>query len=307
MCVFIFNPHAGKGKIKKRLPLIVDRLKERFGDVTVREAIQKGDIGKFAKEACGTYDYLIFAGGDGTFYEVINGIANEDIRPILGYIPMGTVCDIAANFGISKKVKKALDIIDRTIIQEADIVDINNGEAYAAYSVTGGALVSLSYATTQKSKRRWGKLAYYIGAVNFLEQGRLFDIECVEPPIDGLSLLMALKSRRAAGFGINREFVPDDGKMQVIAVKSRGKTRLSRYLRLQFTLARLFLSRRRGDFENRNITRISVSHAVISSKIFNWGIDGEKYSAGRLELTVLNKHIRLIIGKKKWRAAEDTD
>jgi len=297
MCLFIYNPHAGRGKIKKRLTLIVSRLRERFGEVTVKEAAKKGDIGQFAKEACGVYEYLVFAGGDGTFYEVVNGIAKEEKRPVLGYIPMGTVCDIAANFGISKKTKKALDIIDRTVIQKADIIEVNKGAAYAAYSVTGGALVSLSYATTQKAKRRWGKLAYYLGAVNFLEQGRLFDIRCVEPPMDRLNLLMALKSRRAAGFSLNKDFVPDDGKMQVIAIKSRGKTRLFRYLRLQLSLARLFLSRKRGDFEGRTITRVSVSRTVISSKNFCWGIDGEKYTAGRLELEVLNKHIKLIVKK----------
>jgi len=168
-------------------------------------------------------------------------------------------------------------------------------------------LVSLSYATTQKAKKRWGKLAYYIGALNFFEQGRLFDIECVEPSVTGLGLLMVLKSRRAAGFGINREFVPDDGMMQVIAIKSRGKTRLGRYLRLQLTLARLFLSRKRGDFKRKSIMRFSTSKVVINSQDFEWGIDGEKYTSGRLELAVLNKHTKLIIGKVKgsgWKRAK---
>ena len=58
-----------------------------------------------ARESCGKYDALVFSGGDGTFNDVVTGVAPMEKRPILGYIPSGTVNDIARNLSISRNIK----------------------------------------------------------------------------------------------------------------------------------------------------------------------------------------------------------
>ncbi|MCL2369917.1 MAG: acylglycerol kinase family protein, partial [Firmicutes bacterium] len=127
--MFIYNPTAGKGKVKKHLALIIGRLEQIFGSVTVKETLQEGDAARFASQACGVYEYLIFSGGDGTFNEVVNGIAEAENRPILGYIPQGTTNDIASNFGLSKKVKKALDTIQLKKNTHADIIKVTHTDS----------------------------------------------------------------------------------------------------------------------------------------------------------------------------------
>jgi len=296
MCIFIYNPAAGKGKVKKRLPLIIKRLEEIFGSVTVKETTQKGDAVNFAREACGVYNYLIFSGGDGTFNEIINGIAEKEQRPVLGYIPQGTTNDIAKNFRLSKNTNKALDIIAEKKAADIDIIKIVNSDdsapSYAAYVVAGGSLVSISYATTQKRKRRWGKAAYFFDSLKLANQPIPTELECIEPSHKNLSLLLVLKSRHIAGFRINKDYAPDNGKIQVIAIKRRGKNRVIRYIRLVCTLLSLRVRFKRGDFESKTVCRFSSTHVKVDSQS-NWSLDGEEGIAGELKITVLNRHIRL--------------
>jgi len=299
MCVFIYNPNAGKGKIKKRLPLIVSCLEEIFGSVAVRATAAKGDAVSFAKEACGNCEHLVFAGGDGTFNEIVNGIAGEEPRPALGYIPQGTTCDMAANYGLPKNFKRALNVIagGRTI--DADIIKLtspdNPAPQYAAYVAAGGSLATISYATPQSQKRTWGKFAYFFAALAFWRNPKPAAIECIAPPLPNLSLLMVLNSSYVAGFRLNRGFAPDDGKLQVIAVKRRGKNRVFRFLRLIWTMLRLRLSSKKGDFERKGVCRFSAERVVINSRNINWSLDGEEGPSGELELSVLSRHIRLFV------------
>ena len=299
MCIFIHNPNAGKGKVKKRLPFILRRLEEIFGSVKVMPTAAKGDAVRLAKEACGACDYLVFAGGDGTFNEIVNGIAEEESRPVLGYLPQGTTNDMAANYRLPKSLKRALNIIAGGNIIDADIIKAVSPDSpapsYAAYVVAGGSLATISYATPQKRKKLLGKFAYFFAALSFWSNPKPASVECAEPPHPGLSLLIALKSSHVAGFKLNRGFAPDDGRLQVIIIRRRGKNRALRFLRIIAALLRTRLSRRKGDFERKGVSRFSAERVVIESQNVNWSLDGEEGSAGKLELSVLNRHIKLLV------------
>lgn len=107
-CLFLYNPQSGKGKINKYVKFAEKELKEKFEAVDVACSEGPKDMEKKAKEACGKYDYLVFSGGDGSFNEVINGICREDKKPVLGYIPTGTVNDISRSCGIPRRVRRAI-------------------------------------------------------------------------------------------------------------------------------------------------------------------------------------------------------
>ena len=77
-CLFAYNPISGKGKIKKKLDYIVDRLCEKFDEVEVYQTKGAGDISLLASSVALDYDVFIFSGGDGTFNEVVNGLAEKE-------------------------------------------------------------------------------------------------------------------------------------------------------------------------------------------------------------------------------------
>ena len=103
-CLFLYNPKSGKEKTSKKLDYITNRLKEKFELVDIHCAASIDDFTKTCKKTCGVYDYLVFSGGDGSFNLIVNAIAEEKNKPILGYIPSGTCNDIALNLNLPTQV-----------------------------------------------------------------------------------------------------------------------------------------------------------------------------------------------------------
>ena len=108
-CIFIYNPNSGSSKnIVKNLDYIKEKLSTKYDVVDIVPTQYATHATKIANEACGVYDCLVLAGGDGTFNEVINGLAGNEVKPVVGYVPCGTVCDMANNLGMTKNVKNIL-------------------------------------------------------------------------------------------------------------------------------------------------------------------------------------------------------
>ncbi|MCG6197886.1 diacylglycerol kinase, partial [Anoxybacillus sp. LAT_38] len=66
------------------------------------------------------------AGGDGTIYEVVNGMAGKPARPALGIIPCGTSNDFARALGIPKSITRSCKIIAAGKRKRVDVGRIND-------------------------------------------------------------------------------------------------------------------------------------------------------------------------------------
>jgi diacylglycerol kinase (ATP) len=94
----IHNPTAGWRR-RRRLAAVLDALRGRGCDITLRETTCRGDAEAFANAArFGDYDRLVVAGGDGTINEAINGLS--DRRLPVAIVPMGTANVLAAEIGL---------------------------------------------------------------------------------------------------------------------------------------------------------------------------------------------------------------
>src|SRR4030042_3957227 len=86
--VLITNPEAKKSS-RRKIKLASRLLKSRGYEVEILTTTQRGDAEKFAREAAKkSPSMIIAAGGDGTFNEVINGIAGTEIP--MAILPLGT-------------------------------------------------------------------------------------------------------------------------------------------------------------------------------------------------------------------------
>jgi diacylglycerol kinase (ATP) len=90
----IVNPAAGGGRTRKLLGPALDRLRAGGIEIKTAETRAPGDATKIAREAYaqGTRNFIA-VGGDGTSYEVVNGLypeAGVGERPTLGFLPLGT-------------------------------------------------------------------------------------------------------------------------------------------------------------------------------------------------------------------------
>ena len=98
--MIIYNPNAGGGIELARINELEYRLNQDFNSITIHETKSFGDATKLAKKASmDQMDSVFVIGGDGTFNEVVNGIAEFDYRPKLGLLPGGTNNTYLRTFG----------------------------------------------------------------------------------------------------------------------------------------------------------------------------------------------------------------
>lgn len=96
--------------VASAVSLLIEKLNERKVNYKIYTSMYPGHAEKLTAEACKNDDCeaIITLGGDGTFYEVLNGI---DTRIPIGFIPAGTGNDFARTLGITTNIDECLDNI----------------------------------------------------------------------------------------------------------------------------------------------------------------------------------------------------
>ncbi len=295
-CIFIYNPTSGKIKKKNRIKNIISKLNEIYGNVDVVKTEYPKHASELAKSACGIYKYLIVSGGDGTFGEIINGIAEEQEKPIIGYIPSGTVNDISNSLNIPHNYKSALKVIKNNKQFSHDIFKVNNN--YGIYFCGTGAFTNTSYATKQKSKNFFGKLAYFSYCIRQLfkvKDFRLNLIDSQENTINGKFIMMVISNSRSfAGFKINKKAILNDGKVDVILIK-RNHSVLN-YISSILTLLKMFFMGIHSLKNKKHVIVTSLDKFEVNlSKSLTINIDGEKTFKGNFHFETIKEGIKIII------------
>ncbi len=294
-CLYIYNPKSGKGKAEKNKKKIVEKLSTVFDNLEVVQTKFSGHAKELASNACGKYEYLVVAGGDGTLNEVINGVAEKENQPIIGYIPLGTVNDFAHSVGIPRNINKAVDTICNGKMLSHEI--FKAGDHYGVYVCAMGVATDTSYATKQIAKKTLGKLAYFFYAFK-----RIFRYKPIPMTLefsggkieDRFALLLAVNSRYVASFKINRNFAYNDGYVDIMLVQEKKK-----YVRIRslITIAKVFMLGI-GNRLPKNATRLHLKEFVLTapdSAVIN--LDGEGMGSGKFKFCVIKNGIQIIVPK----------
>ncbi len=298
-CVYIYNPASGKQKSENLRNYVVEQLKEVFEVVTARPTQKAGDATIFAREACGVFDVLVVSGGDGTMNEVINGIAQQPVRPKIGYIPTGTTNDLAHSLKIPKKVKKAVEIIKKGVSTTHDIFRAN--DKFGIYVCAFGLFTGTSYQSSQKDKKRFGRLAYFKSGVKELFCSTPFPlaIKYDDVTLTGNYVLGVLaNSRYVAGYKINKMANCNDGFVNVILLKTSASKLITPTS--LFRVFRAFLFGMNSLHRNKKciLLKLSKFHVDIPQKtVVN--LDGERGLNGPFDFEVLPQHVEIFVRKNK--------
>ncbi len=99
----IINPAAGGGRCGERVHAALDRLRAAGIALETVETGASGEATRIARDAYGSgYRKFLAVGGDGTAYEIVNGLFPESLQPAepgsdaedriptLGFLPLGT-------------------------------------------------------------------------------------------------------------------------------------------------------------------------------------------------------------------------
>lgn len=166
--LFIVNPNAGKGAFRTGFGDVVHTFHKAGFQPTLAFTTARGDATRYAESEGQYYDRIVCMGGDGTLGETVNGLMHlpENIRPELGYIPMGTTNDSATTLGLSRDPIQAACTAACGRILPVDIGFFNN--SFFTYVAAFGAFTEVSYETPQDQKNYLGRMAYFLDALNRL-------------------------------------------------------------------------------------------------------------------------------------------
>lgn len=158
--LFVYNPRAGKAKIRNKLCDIIDIFVKAGYEVTVYPTQQEGDAIRAVRDKKDSYDLLVCSGGDGTLDEAVNGMIKCRKQIPIGYIPAGSTNDFAKSLGIPKDMVKAAEVIANGRDYPCDIGSIN--EECFVYIAAFGLFTDVSYETSQDIKNVLGHMAYIL-------------------------------------------------------------------------------------------------------------------------------------------------
>lgn len=222
--LFIYNPHAGKGRVRGKLAGILNAFTRAGRLVTAYPTQGPGDAVRAAKELSPGYDRIAVCGGDGTLHEVITGLMElpQSARPPIGYIPAGTTNDFARNLGLPRGMEEMATL---AAAGEPRPVDIGRlGERYFTYVAALGAFTDVSYNTPQPFKNVFGHLAYVLKGASELTnlQSYSLRVEHDGGTLEGEFLYVMVSNTVSVGglIGLPAEEVSlDDGLLEAVLVR----------------------------------------------------------------------------------------
>ncbi len=296
-CLYIYNPKSGKMQNESLANFIQKKLKTCFQEVAIKPTQKQGDAGLFASDACGKYDSLVVAGGDGTINEVINAIATKANRPNIGIIPTGTANDLAHSLKIPNNINKALKIILKGETISHDIFRINN--RYGIYVCAFGIFTKASYQTEQIEKKKLGYLAYVKFGIKELFSSNSFkvSIQTEDTTITGdYALGLITNSRYVAGQKVNGKANLSDGYVDIVLVEATKKKVTIKPL---MKIAKLFMLgiNNLNKFDHCKLMHLNKFRVILADDITT-NIDGEKGENGSFEFEVLPKHVEIYVKSK---------
>ena len=179
--LIIVNPNAGKGRFQHNIPIIKEDLIKTGYKVDVKNTKKNYSAKDIIKDYNKNIDIVICCGGDGTVNDLVNAIMKIEDKPNISFIPLGTVNDYARTIGLSRKKFLKKNFFSEYTEKRLDIGKFN--KKHFCYVAAFGAFTPVSYITSQRLKKCFGKLAYFIVAVKYLTKIKSYKVNI---KIDGI-------------------------------------------------------------------------------------------------------------------------
>jgi diacylglycerol kinase (ATP) len=263
--VAIVNPAAGSGKAPRVWPQLLEDLEVRpaalatwwtngpgHGELLAARARRQG------------YERVLAVGGDGTVFEVANGLwlEPEGRLPSLGIVPLGTGCDYVRNFS---RVRTLRDHFIRALGESTVAVDVGIVQIQAMdgkpltrifLNVLGLGFDARVAARLRRQKLSLaGKTPYLISGLQeilLLNHFRLTGLIDDEPVASQSSILVAALGRYfGGGIKIAPLASPQSGRLQVVWDDELGRLTLMSLLGRTFMGNHLSHPRVRSRFAGR--------------------------------------------------------
>lgn len=226
--VAILNPAAGGGRAARR----AEPLLARIANAEVRRTEGPGHATALAAEAAEQgADAVVAVGGDGTVWEVVNGLLPRG-GPALGILPLGTGNSFVRDLGLADAEAAVAAVAGgRTRAVDALRLEHARGTAWSVNLVSLGFSAEVG-ALTNRRYKPFGAAGYVVAVLQSLARLRqhAFPVALDEGAYDGrpVTLLSFCNSRYTGGDMLMApDADPSDGEVDVVRI---GTMRRRRFL-----------------------------------------------------------------------------
>lgn len=287
-CKLIVNKLSGNADKVADLSEVEQLLREKYGEVDKIYIDSDNDVKM--KEEIGGYDALAVCGGDGTLNSAVNAVQGTGLE--LVYVPCGTLNDTAKSLRLAKELSDT----DRRI-RRVDMGQI--GDTMFAYVLAGGTFTEIGYRTKIGHKKKFKLLAYLAMVLKTYKIHRIK----AKITLDGetregeYTLIMAIKSARCFGFRFNKRFVHNDGKGQLLLIKSPRFNGIFGKIAIFFPFFRAFFMGLRKPINGKTMYFNDFRQATLEIEgETDFTVDGEKLVlSGENELKILRQKLNLVV------------
>jgi YegS/Rv2252/BmrU family lipid kinase len=220
----LYNPTAGRGRVRKRMPAVGAELRSLGAEVELYATSSAADLSRAAGEASrdSSVDRVVVCGGDGSVHHALREFDLE--RGTMAILPLGSGDDFATVNEIPKDVHAACALAVRGAVREVDVATAN-GIRYAGVAGLGFDSEVNEYANS--IHYLGGSLVYVYATLRLLPRFQPHRVS-----IDGAAMtpimFAAIGNSRQYGGGIR--IVPDakmdDGLLDACIVHETSRMQL---------------------------------------------------------------------------------
>jgi len=233
--LLIFNNFAGNKKASTLLKEVQKELLEHNIQYDLEIPAYPGNGAEIVEAAkLKNYDAVVAAGGDGTLYDVVNGLFKNDLdqKIPIGIIPVGTGNAFVRDMPLlTNEWKRSIEIIKAGKTKTVDVGSfITEKKQFYFLNILGLGFVADVGWTAHKLKL-FGNFSYTLGVIwqtLFLKPTRMFfKTDKKEFELDALFVEVS-NSKYTANFLMAPDAKLDDGLFDVTIAKPMGRIKLLR-------------------------------------------------------------------------------
>lgn len=288
--VFIINPTAGKGKGVESLPPVIEEAfkgREENYEIIITENAGDAEVAAKTQAQTGDEICLFACGGEGTCFEVVNGIVGFD-NVTFGVLPCGSANDFLKFFGDKNEFLNVENQISGSDVY-LDLIKANDFYSINQCSVGMDAMV----ADDMRLFKRWplvsGSMAYNLAVIKtFLRKlGISIRIKIDNEYLGLKRCLFAVIANGpvyGGGYISAPEADPRDGKLEFVLVD-----RISRFRVLGFLKAYSL-----GVHAKKKYVRTGkcLKMEIEADKPISVNLDGEIFHSKTVKFEIVKKAIK---------------
>ena len=291
--LIVFNPNAAHGRAVRKLAAIRTKFESLGIQIEVKPTTHPGHGSDLV--ACtdlSWFDGLIAAGGDGTLFEVLNGLYRhpKSARIPLGLLPIGTGNAFARDLGLKPAAwSDAIDLLQQRRTREVDVGFVKSADKTFYFLNIVGMGFSVDAGKTALKLKFFGNTAYTLATLwqvlKLKSYPLVADLDGRELRSDNIFITISNTRFTGTHFLIAPDASIDDGLLDVTILENLPRHRL---LRLFPTI-----------YDGRHVQYKEIStHKAANINIHSPAAmllspDGELVGHSPVEITCLHKDLTI--------------